>query len=179
MKIENTDIRLSPEDLENIRDLVVPVEVLSVANPQALPGYVAPADPNTCVYGGSQPFCESAALVAHSQAGKAFPFYSPKWWGHELTYINDRYTMKVLHFNKEGHTSMHYHLDKHETLMVMSGVLTLETLFNKERHYYTLPRGVAWVVPPGYAHRLIAAHGPVDLVEASTFDSPEDSIRLS
>lgn len=161
MRIESTDIRLSHEDLEDIQDLNIPLTKPELS--EQFPSVVA------------------SALVNTMPAGCSSPSRSEKWWGFELTYFNDPsyYTMKVLHFNNAGHTSMHYHIDKHETLLVVSGVLTLETLFNKERNYYRLGPGTAWIVPPGYAHRLIAAEGPVTLVESSTYDTKEDSIRLS
>jgi quercetin dioxygenase-like cupin family protein len=174
VKPENVEVRLTEEQLEDLRDLDIETMRATICNPEPTPG-------QELSYGGTDPIVSAAALVNRMQAGISMPFHSPKWWGYELTYINDPglYTMKLLSFSKGGHTSMHYHIDKHETLLVAKGVLTLETLFNKERHVYRLGEGAAWVVPPGYAHRLIAAHGPVILVEASTHDSADDSIRIS
>jgi quercetin dioxygenase-like cupin family protein len=176
MIYEKTEVLLTPEDLEDIRDLQIPLEAIEVVNPHELPGFSGVA----AEIFSKEPGVKAEAMMPVDVAGKALPVFIPKWWGHEMTYRNDgRYTMKLLHFEQGGHTSMHFHVHKHETLMVVSGVLTLETLFNKQRNYYRLPRGVAWVVAPGYAHRLIAAEGPVDLVEASTYDDSLDSIRLS
>jgi len=120
------------------------------------------------------------AIINGLCAGIAVPKRVDKWWGYELHYRNDElYCMKWLHFEHGGATSMHYHVGKHETLLVTSGVLTIETTYNKERKYRRLGPGMALVVAPGFAHRLIAAEGPVDLIEASTQDFDDDSVRIS
>lgn len=111
--------------------------------------------------------------------GLAIPKRVDKWWGYELHYSNDeRYCMKLLHFEKDGHTSMHYHVGKHETLLVTSGILKLEILFDKKKEVYTLTPGQAWVIQPGLAHRLVAVDGPLDVVESSTIDHVDDSVRI-
>jgi len=118
-------------------------------------------------------------LIAGDRAGKAIPRYVEKTWGHELIYYNDGdYCMKVLQMDG-GATSTHFHVSKHETLLVVSGTLTLETIVNKVVTRRKLEKGVAWVICPGYVHKLIAEDGPVTLVEASTYDHEDDSIRIS
>lgn len=129
-------------------------------------------------------------------SGQAMPKRVDKTWGYELHYINDIYCQKLLRFHGETPepyaeasidfatpppelcTSMHFHVTKHETLLVTSGILTLQLIINKKRFTYKLPEGTAWVVAPGHIHRLCAYDGPVDVVEASTFDHPDDSYRI-
>jgi mannose-6-phosphate isomerase-like protein (cupin superfamily) len=113
-------------------------------------------------------------------AGLAIPQRVEKRWGWEDIYINWReYCMKRLYI-KAGHdTSMHFHVDKHETLLVVEGVLTLSYKDGKGGdHRVLIPRGEAFVVPPGFQHKLIATTTDVTLIEASTMDDTEDSIRV-
>lgn len=103
-----------------------------------------------------------------------------KWWGKEVTHYNDDYCCKVLYMNEMGATSMHFHLHKHETLLVVDGELTIEILFDKTVQKFYLSKGDAFVMPPGLAHKLInSGTKQLIIVEASTYDSPEDSIRIS
>lgn len=114
-------------------------------------------------------------------SGKSVPYYRKKWWGYELTYINERdsYCQKLLYLKDGGHTSLHFHVEKSETLLVVEGILTLEYIENKETYIVKLNPGEAWVVNPGFVHKLIAANGDVTLVECSTYDADDDSVRIS
>lgn len=126
-----------------------------------------------------EPHVATEAIINGMIAGMAVPKKVDKWWGYELHYRNDElYCMKWLHLEHGGATSMHFHVGKHETLLVMSGILTVETTYNKESKFRRLGPGTAMVVAPGYVHRLIAAEGPVDLIEASTEDHDDDSVRI-
>lgn len=123
-------------------------------------------------------------MVNNLLAGKAVPQRTEKWWGYELTYINApnakaNYCSKMLYFNDQGHTSMHFHVDKHETLVVVSGKLTLDIIVNKETKRILLEAGEAWVMPPGLPHRLSALDGPLTIMESSTKDSFFDSMRIA
>ena len=76
------------------------------------------------------PSIEAYATIAADIAGKANPQKIEKWWGHELVYKNDpQYCIKMLHLNPDGASSRHFHVDKHETLLVVRGTLTLEYTF--------------------------------------------------
>jgi quercetin dioxygenase-like cupin family protein len=82
--------------------------------------------------------------------------------------------------NPHGATSMHFHIIKHETLLVAEGTLTIEILHEKTHQKYELVKGESFVMPPGLPHKLInssATQGLI-IVESSTFDSPEDSMRV-
>lgn len=145
-------------------------------------------------WGDSDPHVAAAQQIAGDIAGQAMPKRVNKNWGYELHYRNDdRYCMKWLHFDgpKEENrlcprindvnnsTSMHFHVIKHETLLVISGTLTLELIVNKQQILHRLDPGMAWVVCPGHVHRLSAVDGPVDLIEASTKDYEDDSVRVN
>lgn len=103
----------------------------------------------------------------------------PKWWGEEKTYYNNTYCCKVLQMNKDGATSMHFHLEKHETLYVAAGHPTIIILYNKAETKYELEPGDAFVMAPGTVHKIIASVDDVIIVEASTKDKPTDSYRVS
>jgi len=113
-------------------------------------------------------------------AGLAMPKRVDKRWGWEDIYINDAmYCMKRLYIKAGCETSMHFHVIKHETLLVSSGTLTLSYKDGRGGdHTVLLPEGEAFVVPPGLQHKLIATETDVMLVEASTTDHQEDSVRV-
>jgi len=129
--------------------------------------------------GDAEPHVKAEVLINGDVGGKAMPKKVDKWWGYELHYKNDEeYCMKLLCLKQGGHTSMHFHVGKHETLLVTKGTLTLMTISDKVEKTYLVPEGVAWVVCPGYTHRLKAVHGEVHIVEASTYDREDDSVRI-
>jgi len=122
-------------------------------------------------------------------AGKAIPTIVEKRWGKENIYINGdgydsagitNYCMKAIYIDPNSETSMHFHIRKHETLLVVSGKLLLEYLDGKGAGgVVELLPGDAFIVPPGFQHRLCALEEEVLLIEASTPDDPQDSIRVS
>ena len=142
-------------------------------------------------WGTSEPHVSVAQIIAGDVAGQAMPKRVEKTWGYELHYRNDdNYCMKWLHFDgpytetvdmqdTQVASSMHFHVLKHETLLVVSGTLTLELIINKKTIVHKLSPGHAWVVCPGHIHRLSAIEGPVDLIEASTKDHDDDSVRVN
>lgn len=142
-------------------------------------------------WGSAEPHVAVVQQIAGDEAGQAMPKRVDKTWGYELHYRNDdRYCMKLLHFNGPNNcdvdmadtsvsTSMHFHVLKHETLLVTRGTLTLELIVNKKSQIHKLTEGTAWVICPGHIHRLSAVDGPVDLIEASTRDYEDDSVRVN
>ena len=140
-------------------------------------------------WGSAEPHVATVIQIAGDEAGQAMPKRVEKNWGYELHYRNDDlYCMKLLHFNGVDNTtsaditdyatSMHFHVIKHETLLVTRGTLTLEVIINKQPTIFLLEEGMAWVICPGHVHRLMALHGPVDIIEASTRDYDDDSVRI-
>lgn len=117
--------------------------------------------------------------VAGQVGGFSKPYHRNKWWGYEKTFINDQYCAKMLHFEPRGYTSLHFHVRKHETLVVVFGTLTLEITLDKQKQVYTLKAGDAWVMIPGVPHKLIAGTEGCTIIEASTYDSDDDSIRIT
>lgn len=115
--------------------------------------------------------------------GVTAPLLIPKTWGWERVHINTHhYCMKELWINAGLGSSIHTHIRKHETLMVVSGLLEIE-LWNKglAEQKYILGPGHSFVMVPGMIHRLksISEDEPGTLIiEASTYSEDSDSIRF-
>ncbi len=106
--------------------------------------------------------------------------YVEKGWGHELIFAtNDLYCGKILKFNKGAKFSMHFHKDKHETWLVLSGKFQVEFIdtTNAEAHMSELSEGNVWVNEPLLPHRLICLEEG-SIIEVSTPDSVEDNYRV-
>jgi len=112
-------------------------------------------------------------------SGIVIPGLVEKRWGHEKLYANGDYCLKQL-FIREGQcTSMHFHKDKTETLLVISGSLRVDYK-NREGDdlQVDLEPGEAMQICPGFMHRLVAT-SDVIIVEGSTRDHPWDSFRVT
>ncbi len=108
-----------------------------------------------------------------------------KEWGYELWLANDEeedYCCKIL-FIKKGHsTSMHYHINKHETFHVFRGKLRVDMLRdrNAQEHPFTMSceEGECMKMERERAHKLIADGEDLTLIEMSTCHKDSDSHRL-
>lgn len=96
------------------------------------------------------------------------PWGYEEWWAHNSNYIG-----KLVHIQKGHRLAMQYHKTKHQTIRVMSGVLTL-TLGDQVRDMIA---GDVAHIEPCIIHRLEARHDDVTFMEVST---PEvhDTIRV-
>ena len=105
-----------------------------------------------------------------------------KIWGHEAWLTNNEkedYCGKILHICAGQGSSMHYHMDKHETFYVLKGELGLELLdtTDGEKSLVLIPEGEGYVIERGQPHQLTASID-TDVIEISTFHRDEDSHRL-
>jgi len=126
---------------------------------------------------------EVASLLGRPAGRINTPDVVPKGWGAEYIYANGEYCMKILYFAANArvrHTSMHFHIQKHETLLVLEGELVLKYIVDKEVETTVLHAGTAWTVPPGHPHRLqsLDPSTPLIIMETSTHDDQADSIRI-
>ena len=109
-----------------------------------------------------------------------------KDWGNELWLANNEkedYCGKILFIRKGHHTSMHYHLEKHETFYVIEGTLRVDMLRDRKKstaHPFTMTikQGESMEIERGQAHSLVASSANVTLIEISKFHKDEDSHRL-
>lgn len=105
----------------------------------------------------------------------------PKGWGHEEIWAtNDHYCGKLLSFRKGSECSMHFHLVKHETWRVMSGVFVVRWIDTHSAitHEHALRQGDTWTNTPGMPHQLTCLESGV-ILEVSTPDSVEDNYRIA
>ena len=106
-----------------------------------------------------------------------------KDWGHEIWMANnetENYCGKILRINQGYKSSMHFHMEKHETFYVTEGtlqVILIDTEQGKERNNMVL-EGNTFKIDRGQPHQLIAYDGDVELIEISTFHKDEDSYRV-
>jgi mannose-6-phosphate isomerase-like protein (cupin superfamily) len=101
-----------------------------------------------------------------------------KPWGHELIWANtDRYVGKILHIRAGEALSLQYHRVKDETIMVLTGRMTLVYFADGEspRSRDLGPRE-PFHITPGLRHRMIAIDD-TDVLEVSTTEL-DDVVRL-
>ena len=104
-----------------------------------------------------------------------------KGWGHELIWAtNDKYCGKLLNFNEGAKFSMHFHAEKDESWLVLSGlfdVLYIDTndATVKKR---TLRKMETMRNEPLVPHQIICLQQGT-IIEVSTPDSVEDNYRVA
>jgi mannose-6-phosphate isomerase-like protein (cupin superfamily) len=101
-----------------------------------------------------------------------------KPWGYELRWaVTDRYLGKLLHIEGGQALSLQYHVQKDESIFVVSGLLDL-VLENADGtlETYRLAPGMSARVRSGRRHRFVAVEG-TDLFEASSAEI-DDVVRL-
>jgi mannose-6-phosphate isomerase len=101
-----------------------------------------------------------------------------KPWGYELRWaITERYAGKLIHIEEGHQLSLQYHVQKEESIQVISGVMDLLLESNSgEVETHRLTAGMSAHIRPGRKHRFIAVE-TTDLFEVS---SPEidDVVRI-
>lgn len=111
----------------------------------------------------------------------------PKLWGSEQWANNDSdYCMKALYLNRGFQSSMHYHERKKETFMCVAGKVKLEIMphYKTSAEQYGVIHNVylqpyqSYTLLPGVPHRFQAITDGAVVIEASTFHSDEDVVRL-
>ena len=106
-----------------------------------------------------------------------------KRWGYERWFANhkeENYCGKELFINQNCHTSMHFHLNKHEVFYIIEGTLRLDLIDTKigEEKTIFLNKEESYEVEQGQPHQLIAYQGAVKIIEASTYHEDTDSYRV-
>lgn len=105
-----------------------------------------------------------------------------KGWGFELWIVNNsKYCGKILHFNKGGKCSFHYHKEKDETFYVQSGEVEVKySVLDSLEHANSiiLKAGDSFHVPQELRHQIIAIE-ETDIFEFSTEHRESDSYRLA
>jgi mannose-6-phosphate isomerase len=101
-----------------------------------------------------------------------------KPWGYEIRWaVTERYAGKLIHIDRGHQLSLQYHVQKEESIHVLSGVMDLQLESNSgDVETYRLTAGMSAHIRPGRRHRFVAVED-TDLFEVS---SPEidDVVRL-
>ena len=103
-----------------------------------------------------------------------------KGWGYENIWVsNDHYCGKFLTFNKGSKFSMHFHKDKVETWIVISGSFIVRWIDTSDASICEkiIGNGDVWHNDPLFPHQLECMEDGV-VVEVSTPDSVEDNYRV-
>ena len=109
--------------------------------------------------------------------------FVPKDWGHEYIVTNNElYCLKILVCEDQQWSSkgkFHYHRIKDETFLVINGTLELETIDEDGTiRNGKLKEGESIRILPGTKHRFRSVGERCSFVEASSPDSPSDSVRV-
>jgi mannose-6-phosphate isomerase len=101
-----------------------------------------------------------------------------KPWGYEVRWaVTERYAGKLIHVNRGHRLSLQYHVQKDESIHVVSGVMDLLLESDSgEVETHRLTAGMSAHIRPGRKHRFIAVEN-TDVFEVS---SPEidDVVRI-
>lgn len=107
-----------------------------------------------------------------------------KEWGREIWMVNnliEDYCGKILQINQGYNTSLHFHMEKHETFYITKGQLQVDTIctMNGVKMTRILNEGHVLEIDRGQPHQLIAYDGDVEFIEISTFHEDSDSKRIN
>ena len=103
-----------------------------------------------------------------------------KVWGNELWVVNTPlYCGKMLEVRKGHHTSMHFHGEKHETMLCVEGEFRIDFLdITGDLVSRPLGQGESIVIPPLLPHSIYGIGDFNMLIEFSTQHFDHDSIRV-
>lgn len=106
-------------------------------------------------------------------SGVQLPQRIDKPWGYELIWAHTNYYVgKILHIKAGEQLSLQYHIEKDETIYIMSGTLLLAV----DNITVRMASGMSYHIPPKARHRLTAL-STCDVLEASTIEI-DDIVRL-
>ena len=104
-----------------------------------------------------------------------------KGWGHELIWAtNNKYCGKLLNFNEGAKFSMHFHAEKDESWLVLSGLFEVLYIDTKDASVKkkTLRKMETMRIEPLVPHQIICLQQGT-IIEVSTPDSVEDNYRVA
>jgi mannose-6-phosphate isomerase-like protein (cupin superfamily) len=105
-----------------------------------------------------------------------------KGWGKETIFAsNELYAGKFLEFTNAGNKmSMHFHKNKDESWVVMSGAFILRyiDITTAKINESILRTGDTWRNPPLLPHQLEALENGSIIIEVSTADDSNDNYRV-
>jgi quercetin dioxygenase-like cupin family protein len=100
-------------------------------------------------------------------------------WGYQLRLVNnDKYCGKFMVLTNVKRGSDHYHKDKQETFIVLSGQVHVEIDNDSGVGWMTLCVGDKVTIEPGEKHLMQAVEVPSIILEVSTHDDDNDTYRV-
>ncbi len=105
-------------------------------------------------------------------------------WGEEIWLENNElYCAKYLNLIKGYYSSLHCHLKKDETFIIVEGIVCLEILKSidvtlRSVEYHQMKSGDKYRIKPGIFHRFNAITDTVKILEISTTHNDSDVVRL-
>lgn len=107
-------------------------------------------------------------------------FQYQRGWGFELVLYNDaEYCGKILHVDEGKRGSLHFHVEKLETMYLVSGKVDLKFIDPETGKPYvvSLDPGDSITIPPGQVHQIIGVKES-EIAEYSTEHHEDDSYRV-
>lgn len=106
----------------------------------------------------------------------------PKMWGKEVILYAGEYCAKLLKYAGPYTSSEHYHVEKHETFIVVDGEFEIEWYHKdhpSQKNKQLFGVGKILVLPPDTVHRVkcLSPEGGT-IFEASSIEDPDDCVRL-
>jgi oxalate decarboxylase/phosphoglucose isomerase-like protein (cupin superfamily) len=107
-------------------------------------------------------------------------YHHDRGWGHEKWIENlPEYCGKILHVNAGKRGSLHFHINKLETMLLISGRVDLRLIDPEKGTEYVVelrPRD-SILIPRGQVHQIIGVEES-EIVEFSTIHEETDSHRV-
>ena len=101
--------------------------------------------------------------------------YVEKLWGEEIILVNsDKYCAKLLVIDPGARMSYHYHIKKTETFYCLEGYSTLRS---EGKDYLLAPFTRPKTIAAGTKHMVLGHDAPCVVLEVSTNDNSDDSVR--
>jgi mannose-6-phosphate isomerase-like protein (cupin superfamily) len=114
-------------------------------------------------------------LEALKHIGQPTSDVREKYWGRIETILNEDIAAKRIFVRKGGQSSLEFHVEKHESYYLHSGLLRLGLRIGRaENHSIVMTTGQSYDVRPGVMHMRMGLEDTV-IIEVSTRDSDSDS----
>lgn len=108
-------------------------------------------------------------------------YSKPRGWGCEYWIENlPQYCGKILVIDKGKRGSLHFHMNKMETMYLQSGHVTLRLIDSDDgtEYFVDLWPGDSILIKPGQVHQIISPDDRSYLIEFSTTHNESDSHRV-
>lgn len=104
-------------------------------------------------------------------------FVEKKWGNETIAIVTAHYCVKVINVKKGHKTSLQYHKEKEESILILSGKGLFWAEENNQIIKHEAINSHFFHVPPGIVHRMEATEEDLCFVECST-PQLEDVVRL-